>query len=174
MHDELSEHLQPNPSYPPDCFRLEDLKVFQSFESQMIADVNYYFWLNRAEGSDALPYRFLYFLELLFEDMEPLLLSAGEDSLAIRISNAQDLVQTARELQTLHGRVSMQRVNAGSFPLWQPVIGKVLEAIHLPRHENGLYANDALQLDFGERRIIVQLAQREGLELVTSDDLPPS
>ncbi|MCK6692318.1 MAG: hypothetical protein L6Q97_09465 [Thermoanaerobaculia bacterium] len=149
---------------PPDCFRLEELEAFQSFENQLLSDVNYYLWLNRAEAGEA-PLRFLYVLELVFEQPEALLLSSGEDSEAIRVIAPEALIDTARRLQTLHGRVSVQRVSAGAFPLWQPVVGRALESIRLSKKDNGLYLNDMLLLDFGFRQIMVQLGRREGLEM---------
>lgn len=149
---------------PPDCFRLEELEAFQSFENQLLSDVNYYLWLNRAEAGEA-PFRFLYVLELVFEQPEALLLSSGEDSEAIRVISPETLIDTARGLQTLHGRVSVQRVSAGAFPLWQPVLGRTLEGIRLSKKDDGLYLNDMLLLDFGSRRIMVQLGLKEGLEV---------
>ena len=34
------------------------------------------------------------------------------------------------------------------------------------RHESGLYANEALQLEFGDRQIVIELAEQEGLAVV--------
>lgn len=158
---------QPDDYTPPDCFRLEELETFQSFEGQLLADVNYYLWLNQADD-DAIPYRFLYTLELVFDSNDSLLLSSGEDSEAIRVIAAETLLETARQLQRLHGKISIQRLSAGAQPLWQPAIGKTLEGIRLSRNEAGLYLNDALLLDFGKRRILVQLSEKEGLEIVMS------
>ena len=149
---------------PPGYFRLDELEALQSCENQVLTDVNYYLWLNKT-GPGELPLRFLYCLELVFESREPLLLSSGEDSEAICLPPPADLVKTARQLQTLHGQLSIQRVNAGAFPLWEPVAGRALEAIRLSKDETGLYLNDALLLDFGVRQIAVQLGPKEGLEV---------
>ena len=158
---------QPDDYTPPECFGLEELETFQSFESQLLADVNYYLWLNQADDG-AIPYRFLYTLELVFDSNDSLLLSSGEDSEAIRVITAETLLETARQLQRLHGKISIQRISAGAQPLWQPAIGKILEGIRLSRNDAGLYLNDALLLDFGKRRILVQLSEKEGLEIVMS------
>lgn len=149
---------------PADCFTLEELQVLQSFEGQALAAVNYYLWLNLAEGED-LPYRFLYFLELIFENGDSLLLSSGEDSEAIRVSDAETLVNTARQLQELHGKVTIQRVSAGALPLWEPALGKTLAAIRLSKNEEGFYYNDSLLLDFDTLAILVRLSGKEGLEV---------
>ncbi len=92
-------------------------------------------------------------------------LSSGEDSEAIRLISPEDLVKTARQLQTLHAQISMQRVNAGAFPLWAPLTGHRMEAVRLSKNEQGFYWNDALLLDFGARQILVGLSQKEGLEI---------
>ncbi|MBK8429013.1 MAG: hypothetical protein IPL27_25035 [Lewinellaceae bacterium] len=161
----MENHSHTDDPTPPDCFRMEELEIFQSFENQTLVDVNYYLWLNQAETEDGIPLRFLYALELLFESNESLMLSSGEDSAAIRLIHAESLVNTARQLQELHGKVLIQRVSAVAQPLWEGVAWKVLEAIHLSRNEAGLYHNDAVLLDFGSKRILVRLSEREGLEL---------
>jgi len=82
---------------PLDSFRKEELEIFQSFENQTLVDINYYLWLNQAEQEEEAPLRFLYALELIFESSEALILSSGEDTEAIRVIDAQSLVDTARE-----------------------------------------------------------------------------
>ncbi|MBK9339115.1 MAG: hypothetical protein IPM98_22280 [Lewinellaceae bacterium] len=149
---------------PPDCFSLEELQAFQGFEAEVLTDVQYYFWLNTADA-DSMPRRFLYALELIFDQHGALLLSSGEDSTAIRIISAETLIKTARDLQTLHGRVSVQRIHAAADSLWQPALNQALHAVRLSRNTDGLYLNDALVLDFGAQQILVHLSQREGLEL---------
>jgi len=151
-------------SSPPDCFLLEELQAFQRVEACALLDVNYYLWLSHSDA-DRPPHRFLFCLELVFDRQGALLLSSGEDSTTIRVISAESLIETARGLQKLHDRVSIQRVNCETFPLWQPAIGAPLQAVRLSRNEAGLYLNDALVLDFGGRKILVSLGEREGLEL---------
>ena len=161
----MQRHESASDPTPPDCFRLEEIQTFQAFETQLLAVVNYYLWLNRSDP-EAGAYRFLYCLELIFDNHpEVLLLSSGEDSAAIRLIGVETLIKTAHQLQTLHGQVSIQRVNAGAFPLWEPVVNRALLAVRLSKNEAGLYFNDALLFDFGIRQIIVQLSRKEGLEL---------
>lgn len=153
-----------NEPTPPECFSLKDLELFQSFEGQILHDVYYYMWLNQ-QGAGETPMRFIYYLELLFDSNESLLLTSGEDSEAIRIGQAEELLRSAERLRDLHGVITVQRVHAGNFPLWQPALNHLLEAVRLSRHESGLYLNDAVLLDFGRRRVLVHLGAREGLEL---------
>ena len=156
------EPQDPNPA-PPECFQLAELEAFQASEGAILADVNYYLWLN-LNDAEGMPYRFLYFLELLFENADPLLLSSGEDSTALQVSQAETLVKTADALHRLHGKISIQRVNAGALPIWLPAIGKPLEAIRLTKNEQGLYLNDALLLDFGEHQLLLEVhPEKEGL-----------
>jgi hypothetical protein len=149
---------------PEGCFRLDELRDLQSAEGFTLADCNYYLWLNRNENDpEAAPLRFLYALELIFEEGETLLLSSGEDSEAIRLISEAELVKTAEQLRTLQGYLSIQRVNVGTIPLWQPCIGKHL-VVRLSRHESGLFLNDALLLDFAGNGILLGLAS-EGLSV---------
>ncbi len=161
----MEKHIHTDDPTPPDCFRIEELEIFQSLESQTLVDVNYYLWLNQAEMEGVAPMRFLYALELLFESNASLILSSGEDSAAIRLIDAASLLATAKQLQDLHGKVLIQRISALAQPLWEGVVWKVLEGIHLSKSEVGLYHNDALLLDFGSKHIMVNLSAQEGLEL---------
>ncbi|MEI6410585.1 MAG: hypothetical protein WCR52_14440 [Bacteroidota bacterium] len=157
------ESNQQDPT-PQGCFKIEELQTFQTFEGQILQDVYYYMWLNRQpEGEPS--YRFIYYLELLFDSHESLLLTSGEDSDAIHVGHTEDLLGTAERLRELHGVITIQRVHAGNFPLWQPALVHPLEAIRLSKHESGLYLNDALLLDFGRQQVLVQLSARDGLEL---------
>jgi hypothetical protein len=161
----MEKHTHTDEQTPPDCFRMEELEIFQSFESQILVDINYYLWLNQAESEEEMPLRFLYALEMIFESNESMLLCSGEDSEAIRLIDAASLVDTAKQLQALHGKVLIQRISAVAQPIWQGAAGKMLEGIHLSRNETGLYRNDAMLFDFGSKRILLQLSDREGLEL---------
>lgn len=154
----------PHDPTPPDCFRQSELEAFQTFENQILATVNYYLWRSNSKSA------FLYALELYFENGETLLVSSGESSDAIRIISAESLVETAQKLKELHGEALIQRIVANVQPLWNDVIGSVLEGIRLSRQEeNGLYSNDAMLLDFGEKQIMLELSEKNGLELGVYD-----
>jgi hypothetical protein len=162
----MENHLDAVHTHTPDgCFSLEALEVFQSFEGQILETVNYYLWVNEV-GNDASPYRFLFYLEFGFEQNETLILTSGEDSTAISISTAGELIETASALRELNNRVTIQRILANPHQLWTSVIGTKLESINLTPNEEKYYLNDSLMLDFGQKKIIVQLSQREGLELI--------
>jgi hypothetical protein len=146
----------------PDYFKLEEIQMLQTFEKQRLAAVNYYIWHNQPEAG-AMPHRFLFALELAFDSGKTLLLSSGEDSEAIRIIKAENLLETAEKLRSLHGKKIIQRIPAGIQPVWREAVGKNLENILLSRNEAGLYPNDSILFDFGEHRILVRLAEKEGL-----------
>lgn len=144
---------------PPDCFPLETIELFQAFEGRHLEGVNYYYWTHPDRDAG-----FLYYLELLFDGNEALMLSSGEDSAAITVGSAAELVAMAGRLQQLHGQTIIQRYEGASMALWQPLLGDLLRTIQLSRHDSGLYANDALLLDFGPAgRILVHLGKPEGL-----------
>lgn len=151
---------------PPDCFTLDALEVFQQHEGRTLEAVNYYLWLNSGEEGEA-AYRFIFYIELLFDENMVLLLTSGEDSTAIHIGNATDLVEVAQQLKDLHGKISIQRVSANALPVWTEVIDKPLEAVRLSKNEEGLYWNDALLLDFGTPQVLIELAKTEGLAVRT-------
>lgn len=166
----MPERAQPQPSTPPDCFKQTEVETFQLFENQLLKAVNYYVWLvnpNAEQHSGNAPANpgFLYALELYFGHGETLLLSSGENSESIGVISAESLVGTAQKLREMHGGALIQRIQANDQPLWAGAVGKSLQGVRLSRHENGLYNNDVLLLDFGRKQILIQLSLREGLEL---------
>ena len=162
----MENHAQRNTPIPADCFGLEEVKLFQSLENEILAGINYYLWLNTGVSADTSPYRFLLALELLFESGQSLLLSSGEDSEAVQVLKAEKLLETAKRLQALHGQSVMQRLARNEQGFWPGMIGKPLQAIQLSRHESGLYRNDALLLDFSSAGVVVELSEEgEGLEI---------
>ena len=160
--------MEPDPHTPPECFQLEELQALQAFEAAELIDVNYYLWLNNTNPDG--PYRFLYSLELIFDRQGALILSAGEQTKALGLISAETLIKTARDLQTLHRNMSIQRVHAGSFPLWEPAIGKTLHAVRLARNASDEYLNDSMVLDFGTQQVLIQLAEKDGLELAVMEE----
>lgn len=149
---------------PPDCFTQEVLELFQSLENETLAAVNYYPWLNLGAQASTQPFRFLLALELVFESGKSLLLSSGEDSEAIQVITAKKLLETAQRLQQLHGQPTIQRLLRSEQGFWPKLMGKTLLSIQLSKHQNGLYRNDALMLDFGNAGVVVELQEAaEGL-----------
>ncbi|MFN0033924.1 MAG: hypothetical protein ACKVUS_02585 [Saprospiraceae bacterium] len=162
----MQENPRQHDPTPADCFQQAELELFQSFESQTLETITYYLWhLNAGYGMRNAESAFLYALEMQFETGETLLLSSGESSEAIRAIAPESLLETARKLHELHDEALIQRMAANAQPLWQGAVGAALGGIQLSRHESGLYRNDALLLDFGEKKILLQLSQKEGLEL---------
>ena len=155
----MQEHSAHQAPTPPDCFLQKEVEVFQTFENQRLAAVNYYLWRANVKSS------FLYALELYFENGETLLLTSGEDTGAIRIISAATLVATAQKLKSLHGEATIQRIAANIQPLWRDVIGLSLEEIRLSSNESGLYLNDAVLFYFGETQILLELSEKDGLIL---------
>ena len=144
---------------PPDCFKQAEVEAFNAFENQRLLTVHYYLWRANAKSS------FLYAIELYFENGDTLLLSCGEDSEAIRIITAENLVDTALRLQVMHGEAQIQRIVANIQPLWREVVGADLQEIRLARQDSGLYHNDAVLFDFGIKQIMLELGEKEGLVL---------
>lgn len=166
----MPNQTRTQPALPSDCFNEREVGTFQLFENQTLELVNYYVWQansNATQGSatSADTSGFLYALELYFGHGETLLLSSGENSDAIGVISAESLVGTAQKLREMHGHALIQRIPANNSALWSEAMGQILLGVQLSRHESGLYSNDVLLLDFGSKRILVQLSMREGLEL---------
>lgn len=148
----MSEHHSTTDPTPEGCFSLDEISAFQSVTGEILADVNYYFWFNVNTPDQ----RFLYYVEILFQSDNALILSSGEDSEAIRVTDAMSLIQQARTLMERNtGTPAIRQLNASESALWKPLLGKALDGIHLTKNEAGLYDNDAMLLVFdGVQRII--------------------
>jgi hypothetical protein len=141
-----SNHQHDDPT-PPDCFRLEEVEAFKKFAGQRLVEVNYYFWNH--PGATEKRQRMLYFLELLFDSDDALILTSGQDSEAIRVTSALELIEEARVLQQqAGGEAVMQRLPAHASAYWKAFHEQPLAGVRLSKQENGLYHNDALLLDF--------------------------
>lgn len=160
----MQEHPQPEEALPEGCFTLDEVQHLRHIQGQVLTGVNYYLW----KTTDGRNLGFLYFLELIFAENEPLYLTSGEDSAGIQVSDADTLVHTARQLQDMHGQACIHRMSAASSTIWADFINRPLQAIHLLRHDSGLYANEALQLDLGNRQVVVALDEQDGLAIIAS------
>ena len=78
---------------------------------------------------------------------------------------ADTLAQIALQLEAVNGAAVINSMAASAQPIWQAAVGTVLKSIQLSRHENGLYRNDALLLEFETTRVVVALSEQEGLDL---------
>lgn len=160
----MSENTNSSDPTPAGCFRQWEVETMESFDNQMLEQVNYYVWRRDNQGA------FLFALELYFSHGETLLLSSGEDSEAIEVIKPEKLVHTAQKLQSLHGKAVIQRIAAGIQPIWREVLGSEMLGVRLsPEESNGLYLNDALVFDFGENQVLVELSEKEGLEVGVYD-----
>ena len=152
---------------PPDCFRLEELDDLRSAEGRVLWGVNYYLIKRQIPV--------LYYLELLFDDAgDALLLTCGDDSLAIRTARPEDLIRDAERLQALHGERVVMRLQAGESRFWAPFVGGLLRQVRLARNSDGLSLNDAVLFDFGERGgLCARVGMQEGLalSLFSAEDL---
>jgi hypothetical protein len=132
-------------------------------EGRQVAALRYYLWQrNTAEIG------FLYALEIGFAEGESLWIAYDEEAHGLRITDAVRLARLAQSLQTLHGTAIIKRLDAHLQPLWAGIMGAELSQVLLSPREDGLYANDALLLDFGKKRVLLAVGQagEAGLQLI--------
>lgn len=146
---------------PPDCFSQEEIEQFQLVENQRLEAVSHYFWLKTEVESE--PPSHLFFIELVFENHGSLLLTSGEDSMQISLASPAELIEIASNLQRLNGRVSVSKMEAGGQRPWAEFISQSLVAVRLSRADSGFYRNDAAMLEFGEKSVVICLAEGDGL-----------
>lgn len=148
---------------PEGCFSLEDITTFRALDGEKLADVNYYFWTS----ADKSQQRFLLFMEILFVSEQALIITSGEDTDAIRIVEAMDVINKGKDLMARNDRKpAMQQLSATASAIWHPYSGQPLTSIRLTKNDAGLYLNDAILLDFGTGGVIVALHDKGGLAVM--------
>lgn len=148
---------------PADCFRLEEIDALRALEGLTLEAVHYLIWFN----PDAPQQRFLAYLELLFQQEQQLLLGVDEDAEALRLVTPEQFLQHAQDLVRLNqGKPGLQQANAAGIAPWNAQIGQTLRAVRLTKTPEGLYANDALLLEFTHSATVVAVNDNGGLLVV--------
>jgi hypothetical protein len=135
---------------PPDCFQLHELEAMQDFGGQLIEEIFYYTYKkNTDSGTESPEYLFAV---LLVSSESGLLISSGKDAAALSILSPEALEAIIEHHQNY---AVLRRQSAMQQKTWASIPQKKLEQIQLSRHENGLYRNDALLLDFGHSEVLI-------------------
>lgn len=145
---------------PDGHFTLDELQAFQGAENAALEGVDYYIWLDTEAGQPV--WQFLLAIELRLGEAGSIIISAGEDTDAIRVIQPDALLKTASALFQIHGRPVIQRASRDHQAPWKDLMNRTLQAVRLSKAENGYYLNDALMLDFGETSLVIALNQDGG------------
>jgi hypothetical protein len=148
---------------PPDCFQQTEAETLLRAEGRQANALRYYLWHRSAAEIG-----FLYALEIGFVEGESLWVAYDEEAHGLRIVDASRLAHVAQSLQALHGEAIIKRLDAHLQPLWAGTVGATLLHVLLSPREDGLYANDALMLDFGQKRVLLAVGQagEPGIQLL--------
>ncbi|MFM7152653.1 MAG: hypothetical protein ACKOZV_00850 [Bacteroidota bacterium] len=145
---------------PDGHFTLAELQIFQKAENTTLEGVDYYIWLDTE--SEQPVWQFLLAIELKLGEAGAVIVSAGEDTDAIRVIQQEELLKTAAALFRIHGKPVIQRASRDHQAPWNWVMNSVLQAVRLSRGDEGHYLNDALMLDFGDKGLVIALNQDGG------------
>ena len=144
-------------------FVLEDLQKLQRYEGDTLQNVHYFIWFNPGKERDEPVVRFLYAVELIFEETGSLILRAGDHQPCLEIIEAAELVEKAEQVRRMHDKIIIQQHVAAAYPLWEKAIGEVLDSIMLSNDGSGKYYNDAMVFSFPTIEIVLDLHKQEGL-----------
>lgn len=145
---------------PDGHFTLAELQIFQRAENATLEGVDYYIWLDTEAEQPV--WKFLLAIELRMGAAGSVIISAGEDTDAIRVIQQEELLKTASALYRVHGKPVIQRASRDHQAPWTAVMNNVLQAVRLSKSEEGHYLNDAMMLDFGETGLVIALNQERG------------
>jgi hypothetical protein len=138
---------------PSGCFPLTALHRLQAVENASLAAVFYHIRTS-PDGAQLLA------LELVTDGNMTIVLGSEHDEPSISVLEPQEWIGYAnRILQPLH------RHSAVNSPLWRAVMHLTIREILLSRNEDGLALNDALVIDFGSEKRIVQIGKTAGLAI---------
>ncbi len=145
---------------PDGHFTLSELEIFRQIENATLEGVDYYIWLDTEAEQPV--WRFLLAIELRMGEAGSVIVSAGEDTDAVRVVQQEELLKTAAALYKIHGKPVIQRASRDHHIPWNRQINSTLQAVRLSKSEEGYYLNDALMLDFGDTGLIIALNQDGG------------
>ncbi len=145
---------------PDGHFTLSELEIFRQVENATLEGVDYYIWLDTEAEQPV--WRFLLAIELRMGEAGSVIVSAGEDTDAVRVVQQEELLKTAAALYKIHGKPVIQRASRDHQIPWNGLINSTLQAVRLSKSEEGYYLNDALMLDFGDTGLIIALNQDGG------------
>ncbi len=145
---------------PDGHFTLSELEIFRQIENATLEGVDYYIWLDTEAEQPV--WRFLLAIELRMGEAGSVIVSAGEDTDAVRVVQQEELLKTAAALYKIHGKPVIQRASRDHQIPWNGLINSTLQAVRLSKSEEGYYLNDALMLDFGDTGLIIALNQDGG------------
>jgi hypothetical protein len=138
---------------PSGCFPLNALQRLQAVEHASLAAV-FYHVRTSPDGAQLLA------LELVTDDNTTIVLGSEHDEPAISVMEPQEWLDNASKVLE-----PLQRHAAVNSPLWKAVMHQTIRGILLSRNEDGLALNDALVIDFGSEKRIVQIEKTAGLAI---------
>lgn len=145
---------------PSDLFSSEDVYKILALVNEVLSEVNYYYWVNKAQSEY---FEVLDWIEFKFKSGNHLFLTAGLDSDGIKIAEPDFDLITTNLRDEFKGAVSIDKREATKFKIWKNNIGKDITP-SLIKHEKGIL-NDQIVLKFlGGDDIIIFLGI-EGLEV---------
>lgn len=142
---------------PSGCFPLEALELLQEVEHAPLAHV-YYHIRTTPNGAQLLA------LELNTKCNTTIVLGSDHDEPAVRVFKPQQWLEYVSQVYR-DTSAPLHRHVANNLSLWQTLIHQNIREILLSRNEDGLALNDALVIDFGAEKRIVQISETAGLAL---------
>lgn len=123
----------------------EQLTCFKQIENNIIKDVIYHFWVNKAVAKDE--FRFLEYIEIRFQKGLHLFITKEEDAGDLQIIYGIDLKKTNAALkEEFNELIQYDSRNATNSLVWKPFLAEKIINVQMEEEENGLFLGETVLL----------------------------
>ncbi|MGF1637412.1 MAG: hypothetical protein ACFCUU_10085 [Cyclobacteriaceae bacterium] len=146
----------------------QDVQFIHKFSGHSITKAVYHNWVNLADSQQDL--RFLYALELHFDDQQEVIISSGEAGEEAHIVfNKLDIEAEKKSIQDkFKGQLDIQSSEVKASELWKQIINRPISKVILDQHNtSGNYFADQIIFKIDELLVLLKTgADGDGLEVL--------
>ena len=122
----------------------EQLTRFKQIENNIIKDVLYHFWVNKAVANEE--FRFLEYIELRFQKGLHLFITKEEETGDLQVIHGIDITKTNDTLKVeFNGLIKYDSLKATNSTVWKPLLDDKIISVQM-EEEDGLFLGETVLL----------------------------
>ena len=122
----------------------DQLTRFKQIENNIIKDVLYHFWVNKAVANDE--FRFLEYIEIRFQKDIHLFITKEEETGDLQVIQGIDIMKTNDALKVeFNGLIKYDSFKATNSTVWKPLLDDKIISVQM-EEEDGLFLGETVLL----------------------------
>ena len=122
----------------------DQLTRFKQIENNIIKDVLYHFWVNKAVANDE--FRFLEYIEIRFQKDIHLFIKKEEETGDLQVIQGIDIMKTNDALKVeFNGLIKYDSFKATNSTVWKPLLDDKIISVQM-EEEDGLFLGETVLL----------------------------